>query len=233
MKTTHLLLWLGAALAGYSSVTIAAGGYIEAREAYNTASDKHELALRAGYGFENGAGIMYTNAYSTQHWDEFKTSYNELEGWHPLYKITPAITLQLGGLINSSKDGSGGAAYGDVNYKFTPDFNVTARYRYNHKNYDTPNLLGENDKNDVHQFIMYWNYRINPTWSYTFEPDYYIVVNDYHQKNGRDHSWELNNKLTWNYTTHWKPYLELSWLDRWVDYSKEQYRIRLGMRYYF
>lgn len=216
----------------YSGVATAAG-YIEAREAYNTASDKHELAVRAGYGFENGAGIMYTNAYNTNRWNELKTSYNELEGWYPIYKATPALTFQLGGLVNSSSAGSGTSGYGDVNYKFTPDFNVTARYRYNHKNYDTLNTLGEYDKNDTHQFVMYWNLKINNTWSYTFEPDYYIAVNDFRQKTGKDHSWELNNKLTYTYNQHWKPYLELSWLDRWVDYSKEQYRIRVGVRYYF
>ena len=216
----------------YSGMCSAAG-YIEAREAYNTASDKHELALRAGYGFDNGAGLMYTNAYSTNRWNELKTSYNELEGWYPVYKATPFLTFQLGGLINSNTAGSGVSGYGDINYKFTPDFNVTARYRYNHKNYDTLNTLGNYDRNDTHQFIMYWNLKINDTWSYTFEPDYYIAVNDFRQKNAKDHSWELNNKLTYTYNSHWKPYLELSWLDRWVDYSKEQYRIRMGVRYYF
>lgn len=226
-------LVIPALLASCLSATASAAGYIEAREGYNTASDKHELALRAGYGFENGAGIMYTNAYNTNHWNELKTSYNELEGWYPLYKITPELTFQLGGLINSSSAGSGVSAYGDMNYKFTPDFNITTRYRYNHKNYQTLNAIGDYEHNDTHQFIMYWNYKINDMWSYTFEPDYYIATNDFKQKNGKKQSWELNNKLTYNYDAHWRPFLELSWLDRWVDYNKEQYRIRVGVRYYF
>ncbi|WP_427926975.1 oligogalacturonate-specific porin KdgM family protein [Acinetobacter baumannii] len=32
---------------------------------------------------------------------------------------------------------------------------------------------------------------------------------------------------------NWLPYLELQWLDRWNDYNREQYRIRLGLRYSF
>lgn len=214
-------------LAAYSA------GYVETREAYNTASDKHEFALRGGYNFLNGAGIMYTNAYNTNRYNELKHSYNELEGWYPFYKITPQWTLQIGGIVNDSYAGSGVSGYGDINYKFNDAFNVTARYRYNHKNYDTINPVGYYDRNDTHQFVMYWNYTINDSWSYTFEPDFYIARNNFIQKNGKDHSWELNNKIIYSYDQHWKPYLELGWLDRWVDYSKEQYRIRVGVRYYF
>ncbi|WP_272888339.1 oligogalacturonate-specific porin KdgM family protein, partial [Cronobacter sakazakii] len=110
-----------------SSVPCAAfaGAYVETREAYNTASELHEVILRAGYNFDMGAGLMTTNAYNVGKWDEIKHSYNEIEGWYPLFKPTENLTFQPGGLINDSIDGSGGALYLDTNYKFTPWFNLT------------------------------------------------------------------------------------------------------------
>jgi hypothetical protein len=40
----------------------------------------HEVILRAGYNFDMGAGLMFTNAYNVGKWDELKHSYNEIEG---------------------------------------------------------------------------------------------------------------------------------------------------------
>lgn len=210
-----------------------AGPYVEAREAFNSASEHNEVVLRGGYNFTNGAGIMFTNAYDADKLDQLKHSYNETEGWYPLFKPTTEFTISPGGLVNSSSSGSGVSGYMDFNYKFTPVFNVSMRYRYNHSNYETNDLDGNKDYNDTHQLIMYWNYKISDTWAYTFEPDYYIRVNNYESKNGKDHSWELNNKIKYTIDQHWQPYLEASWLDRWNAYSREQVRIRVGVRYSF
>ncbi len=211
----------------------AAGGWIESREAYNTASDKHELAFRGGYNFTNGAGVMLTNAYNTGTLDQLKHSYNELEGWYPFFHVTPQFTILPAFIVTSSNSGSGVSPYVDFNYKFTPDFNVTARVRYNHKNYDSQDINGEMNPDDTLQYVMYWNYKIDEVWSYTFEPDYYVRQNDFHSANGRDHSWELNNKLTYTIDKHWRLIPEASWLDRSEQYHREQFRFRLAVRYYF
>ena len=166
-------------------------------------------------------------------WDELKHSYNEIEGWYPLFKPTDKLTFQPGGLINDSSAGSGGAVYLDTNYKFTDWFNLTFRYRYNHNNYDTPDYNGRMDKNDTHEFANYWNFKVTDAFFYTFEPHFFQRVNDYHSKNGKDHHWEITNKFSYKIDRNWLPYLELQWLDRWNDYNREQYRIRLGLRYSF
>ncbi|WP_312315455.1 porin OmpL [Atlantibacter sp.] len=212
---------------------VLAGAYVETREAYNTASDMHEVILRVGYNADSGAGIMATNAYDAGRWDQIKHSYNEIEGWYPLFKPTDKLTFQPGGLINDNRDGSGGAVYLDTNYKFTPTFNLTVRYRYNHNNYDTPDFNGKMDKNDTHEFANYWNFKLTDDFTYIFEPHFFQRVNDYHSKNGKDHHWEITNGFRYKLDQHWLPYLELQWLDRWNDYNKEQYRIRLGLRYSF
>ncbi len=218
-----------------SSVPCAAfaGAYAETREAYNTASELHEVILRAGYNFDMGAGLMATNAYNVGKWDEIKHNYNEIEGWYPLFKPTENLTFQPGGLINDSIDGSGGALYLDTNYKFTPWFNLTVRYRYNHNNYDTPDFNGKMDKNDTHKFANYWNFKVTDKLAYTFEPHFFQRVNDYHSKNGKDHHWEITNGFRYKLDQHWLPYVELQWLDRWNEYHREQYRLRLGLRYSF
>ncbi|MBK0019517.1 oligogalacturonate-specific porin KdgM family protein [Kosakonia sp. S42] len=222
-----------ASMAIYSAHSFAAGPWIEGREAYNTASRQHEFVLRGVYNFENGAGIMLTNSYNFGKYDQLKHSYNELESWYPLFKPTTYFTVSPALVITDSTSGSTVSPYTDFNYKFTSDFNVTFRYRYNNKNYDTPDLNGKQDTDSTHQFVMYWNYKFNNTWAYTFEPDYYIHINDYHSHNDKDHNWELNNKLTYTLTEHWKPYVEASWLDRWNAQHREAYRLRVGMRYYF
>ena len=199
------------------SCSAVAGAYVETREAYNTASELHEVILRAGYNFDNGAGLMFTNAYNVGKWDELKHSYNEIEGWYPLFKPTDKLTFQPGGLLNDSSAGSGGAIYLDTNYKFLDWFN------YN----------GQMDKNDTHEFANYWNFKVTDAFFYTFEPHFFQRVNDYHSKNGKDHHWEITHKFSYKIDKNWLPYLELQWLDRWNDYNREQYRIRLGLRYSF
>ncbi len=89
------------------------------------------------------------------------------------------------------------------------------------------------DKNDTHELANYWNFKVTDAFSYTFEPHFFQRTNDYHSKNGKDHHWEITNKFSYQIDTHWRPYLELQWLDRWNDYNQEQYRIRLGVRYAF
>lgn len=217
----------------YSFSCFSAGPWVEGREAYNTASRQHEFVLRGAYNFANGAGIMLTNAYNVDKYSQFKHSYNELEGWYPFFKPTPEFTVLPALIITDSVNGSTVSPYMDFNYKFTPDFNVTFRYRYNNKNYDTPDLDKNAARDSTHQFVMYWRYKLNNNWAYTFEPDYFIHVNDFHSKNGKDHNWELNNALMYTLTAHWKPYVEASWLDRWDAEHREQYRFRLGIRYYF
>ncbi|MFS2221102.1 oligogalacturonate-specific porin KdgM family protein [Pantoea sp. B65] len=217
----------------YSVSSFSAGPWIELREAFNTASEQHELVVRGAYNFANGAGIMLTNSYSVNKYDEFKHSYNEMEAWYPLFKPTTEFTISPALILTDNSSGSTVSPYMDFNYKFTPDFNVTFRYRYNNKNYETLDNNAQYDKDSTHQFVMYWNLKINDSWAYTFEPDYFIHINDYSSKNGKDHNWELNNKLTYTMTANWKPYVEASWLDRWNNYNREQYRFRVGIRYYF
>lgn len=211
-----------------------AGAYVENREAYNLASDQQEIMLRVGYNFDMGAGIMLTNTYNLQRDDELKHGYNEIEGWYPLFKPTDKLTIQPGGLINDKSIGSGGSVYLDVNYKFTPWFNLTVRNRYNHNNYSSTDLNGELDNNDTYEIGNYWNFIITDKFSYTFEPHYFMRVNDFNSSNGKDHHWEITNTFRYRINEHWLPYIELRWLDRNVEpYHREQNQIRIGAKYFF
>ena len=190
--------------------------------------------LRVGYNFDMGAGIMLTNTYNFQREDELKHGYNEIEGWYPLFKPTDKLTIQPGGLINDKSIGSGGAVYLDVNYKFVPWFNLTVRNRYNHNNYSSTDLSGELDNNDTYEIGTYWNFKITDKFSYTFEPHYFIRVNDFNSSNGKDHHWEITNTFRYRINEHWLPYFELRWLDRNVEpYHREQNQIRIGTKYFF
>lgn len=218
----------------FTCIPVYAGGYIEVREAWNSASEEHQLKLGAGYNFKNGAGLIYQSAFNTgKNLDQLKHSFDEIEGWYPVWKITNDLTFYGGGLINSTKSGSTTAPYVQLGYVATPDFAVAFKYKYNHMNYMTTNLIGTMDYNDNHQLIIVANYKISNILSYEFEPNLYINTADYNRKNGKDHSWELNHKLTWKMTQAWRPFIQLSWLDRDNKNHAEQIRIRLGIRYYF
>ncbi len=210
-----------------------AGGYLEVREAWNSASEEHQFKVGAGYNFQNGAGLIYQSAYNTGKLDQLKHSFDEVEGWYPLWKINDDLTFFAGGLINSTNAGSTTAPYAQLGYVITDDLVMAFKYRYNHMNYETKDLNKEMNYNDSHQLILVVNYKINDELSYEFEPNYYLNTNEYNRKNGKDHSWELNNKFTWKMTQAWRPFIQLSWLDRDVGNNAEQYRIRLGIRYYF
>nr|WP_256098360.1 porin OmpL [Superficieibacter electus] len=194
-------------LSSLISTSVFAGAYVENREAYNLASDQQEIMLRAGYNFDMGAGIMLTNTYTLQREDELKHGYNEIEGWYPLFKPTDRLTIQPGGLITDKSISSSGAAYLEVNYKFTPWFNLTVRNRYNHNNYSSVDLNGDRDNNDTYEIGNYWNFIITDKFSYTFR---------------------------YRLDKHWLPYFELRWLDRNVEpYHREQNQIRIGAKYFF
>lgn len=193
-------------LSSLTSASVFAGAYVENREAYNLASDQGEVMLRVGYNFDMGAGIMLTNTYNFQREDELKHGYNEIEGWYPLFKPTDKLTIQPGGLINDKSIGSGGAVYLDVNYKFVPWFNLTVRNRYNHNNYSSTDLSGELDNNDTYEIGTYWNFKITDKFSYTFEPHYFMRVNDFNSSNGKDHHWEITNTFRYRINEHWLPY---------------------------
>ncbi|HHU0693415.1 porin OmpL [Citrobacter sp. Marseille-Q3906] len=230
MKKLHTIVLLTSVF----STSVFAGAYVENREAYNLASDQQEIMLRVGYNSDMGAGIMLTNTYTLQRDDELKHGYNEIEGWYPLFKPTDKLTIQPGGLINDKSIGSGGAVYLDVNYKFTPWFNLTVRNRYNHNNYSSTDLNGDLDNNDSYEIGNYWNFSITDKFSYTFEPHYFYNVNDFNSSNGTKHHWEITNTFKYRINEHWLPYLELRWLDRNVEpYHREQNQIRIGAKYFF
>lgn len=135
---------------------------------------------------------------------------------------------------NDKSIGSGGAVYLDVNYKFVPWFNLTVRNRYNHNNYSSTDLSGELDNNDTYEIGTYWNFKITDKFSYTFEPHYFMRVNDFNSSNGKDHHWEITNTFRYRINEHWLPYFELRWLDRNVEpYHREQNQIRIGTKYFF
>ena len=161
MKKINAILLLTSVI----STSAFAGAYVENREAYNLASDQMEVMLRVGYNFDMGAGLMLTNTYTLQRKDELKHGYNEIEGWYPLFRPTDKLTIQPGGLITDKSIGSSGAVYLDVNYKFTPWFNLTVRNRYNHNNYSSTDLNGEQDNNDTYEVGTYWNFIITDKFS--------------------------------------------------------------------
>ncbi len=165
MKSLNTLVILTSVI----STSVFAGAYVENREAYNLASDQMEFMLRVGYNSDMGAGIMLTNTYTLQRDDELKHGYNEIEGWYPLFKPTDKLTIQPGGLINDKSIGSGGAVYLDVNYKFTPWFNLTVRNRYNHNNYCLLYTSRSNGTKHHWEITNTFRYRINEHWLPYFE----------------------------------------------------------------
>lgn len=210
-----------------------AGTYFESREAFNFATDQHELLLRLGYNWESGAGIMASNAYNTEKLDKLKHSYNEIEGWYPLLNLTTKFSVNAGGLVNASSSGSGGSAYLDGKYNFTDNFSVIVRYRYNHQNYLTTDLAGYGDNNDTNEYALYIVNKITPALTHTFESHYFSRVNNFNSANGKDHHWELTSQTRYRINPQWMPYLELQWYDRNIAYDAEAYRIRLGVKYFF
>ena len=115
-----------------------------------------------------------------------------------------------------------------------PWFNLTVRNRYNHNNYSSTDLNGELDNNDTYEIGTYWNFKITDKFSYTFEPHYFMRVNDFNSSNGKDHHWEITNTFRYRINEHWLPYFELRWLDRNVEpYHREQNQIRIGTKYFF
>ncbi|HBR1351934.1 TPA: porin OmpL, partial [Klebsiella quasipneumoniae subsp. quasipneumoniae] len=103
----------------FSIPALSAGPWIEARDGYETAYNRHELAFRGGYDFNNGAGVMLTNAYNLEAYEQLKHSWNELEGWYPFLSLSE-LTIFVGAIVNENTEGSGGAGYFDFRYTVAP-----------------------------------------------------------------------------------------------------------------
>lgn len=234
MHTRKLANYFGAIVLLTFPVFTSAGGFIEAREAWESASKDHQLKLGGGYNFDNGAGVLYQTVFNTgQDLNQLKHTFDELEGWYPLWHITDSLTFYPGGIVNSTNAGSTTSPYVQLGYVYDADLAMAFKYRFNHMNYKTADLQNQEDYNDNHQLVAVINYKLTDSVSYEFEPDLYINTGDYKRKNGKDHSWELNHKFSWKMTKTWRPFVQLSWLDRDNSNNAERYRLRLGMRYYF
>ncbi|HBV3540005.1 TPA: porin OmpL [Klebsiella pneumoniae] len=216
----------------FSPSVFSAGAWIEARDGYETAYNRHELAFRGGYDFENTAGIMLTNAYNLEAFEQLKHSWNELEGWYPLVSYQ-ALTIYGGALVNENTDGSGGAGYFDFKYTVEKDLSVTLRARYNHRNYDSENNYSRKKPADTLESHLGISYTINKDWNYYLEPAYFKHLNDFHAGNGKGHHVEVDNVLTYTGFDHFQPYVSLAYMDRSIAENNENYRIRLGVRYNF
>lgn len=217
-----------------SPLCLASGPWIEMRDSWETAHDKNEIAIRGGYDFESMAGVMLTNAYyQNRGTHKLEHGWNEIEAWAPLVQFSPKWYMFGGAVLSETTDGTGESLYADVRFIESKDFSVTARYRYVFRNYDTLDLDSQNNRDDFHWIAMFWNYRINENWFYSFEPDLFIRANNYHAGNGKRHNYEMNNNFSYTGFKHWQPYFELSWIDRSVEKHEEDYRVRVGLRYNF
>lgn len=83
------------------------------------------------------------------------------------------------------------------------------RNRYNHNNYSSADQNGDLDNNETYEIGSYWNFSITDKFPYTFEPHYFMRVNDFNSSNGKKkHHWEITNTFKYRINEHWLPYLE-------------------------
>lgn len=216
----------------FSIPALSAGPWIEARDGYETAYNRHELAFRGGYDFNNGAGVMLTNAYNLEAYEQLKHSWNELEGWYPFLSLSE-LTIFVGAIVNENTEGSGGAGYFDFRYTVSPSLSFTLRTRYNYRNYDSVNYLGKKDPDNNMETHIGMNYVINNEWNYYLEPAYYSHFNDFHASNDKNYHWEVDNVFTYTGFKHAQPYFSAAYMDRVTAKHDDNYRIRIGLRYNF
>ncbi len=209
------------------------GVFIEASDSWYSAVNQHDVKMVGGYGFTNGAGVMLTNAYNIGKGDNIHQGYNELEGWYPLPSTTGFLSFMPGALINANNLGSGLAGYINMNMTFSPTFNVSTRYRYNHRNSRTINTVDEYNYNDSHQFIVYFNLQASEKLALVVEPNYFIHLNQFRAANNSKYHWEVNAAARYRIDENWMPFVELGWLDRHTLNQQEQVKIKLGVRYFF
>jgi len=213
-----------------------AGPWLEYRPAYYTATDSYSPRYLAGYSFDNGAGIMFTQAYNSESLiDDYDWSFSELEGWYPLWHPTDKIRIQPGGLLNFNDNGMGISGYLDVNYTFTDKFNVSVRYRYNHSTYTSLDLHDRGRHDDTHQIVTYWNYRFTDKFSYQLETDYFIKTNGdgFKYASGDDTKWQWFHKFSYRFSPSWKGYIQTGLNQADSIGNEDDYRVRLGLRYFF
>lgn len=227
-KTCPLLMLL----VFFPSISFSAGSWIDVRDGYETAYNRHELSFRGGYNFDNTAGIMFTSAYNLEAMNQFDYSWRELEGWYPLVNYNK-FWVTGGALFNGNTDGSGGAGYFDFKSMLREDLTVTLRTRYNYRNYDSDNIYSRRKPANTLESHLGVSYNINNDWNYYFEPAYFKHLNNFRSANNKSYHIEVDNMLTYLGFKHIQPSIELAYLDRSAQRNRNNYRIRVGLRYNF
>jgi len=224
----------------------------DVRGGYKSASHIYESRFKVSQGWENGwwasmetdnkdnknngRGTNGTDKSDSSHsLGDITTDYNEIETNYT-YKLNKKWSLQPGGILHWSTNGTQIRPYIRLNYKISDNLNSGLRYRYDYNDYETKNTDNELHRDSVNRLDLYLGYKINSTWSLNYQGTIYRHTSaDYEYKNGK--SWSTENAFTvrykWNNTV--SNYAEYDYQDKTGYYdgegNKAESRYRIGITF--
>lgn len=209
----------------------ASSTWVDNRYAHITGSEKNQYKIGGGHTFDNGATVLAAWLYDAgKNFDQFKSSFQEYEGWYPV-NLSPDWTLSPGLLSDVDQAGTKIAPYAMLEYRVSGDLSVAGRYRYNHMTHKDVNINGEMEYNDSHLLDVFVNYQATDKLWLQLTPEFSMNAGDFRSPNGKRTHWEPNIAAHYQLNKHWRPFVELGWLDRDENHDN-QVRVRIGIRYF-
>lgn len=217
------------------SFNTTAGAFFEIRERFRTNTSIHQLKVGGGYYFDNGAGVLVSQFYNMGgEYEQFKHSFNEYEGWYPVWKSEDKKwRVDVGAQLDSDSSGSSECANIGFTYFISDILSTGARYRFINMNHKTRNPDGDIRYHDQHQIDLYFNYKINSQWMLALNPTYYYHMNEFTGINGKRHHFEMMANVIYKMTDHWSMIPHVGWMDKDASDDNQAWLIGLTTRYYF
>lgn len=217
------------------SVQAVAGPFVEVRERFRTNTNLHQLKLGGGYYFENGAGVLISQFYNMGNdYQQFKHSFNEYEGWYPVWKSDDKKwRVDVGAQFDSDANGSSECGNIGFLYYISDMFTTGARYRYINMNHKNINHEGDLAYANQHQIDYYFNVKFNNQLTLALNPTYYYHMNDFRGKNDKNYHLEMMATLFYKMTDHWAFGPHVGWMDKDAADNRQAWLVGLTTRYYF
>ncbi|WP_084276366.1 oligogalacturonate-specific porin KdgM family protein [Erwinia mallotivora] len=205
---------------------------LDFREAWMSGSKMFQTKLQISTVIEKNVYFSYQNTINHgKDFSQFKNNYSEIEMAYNI-PVTDKFSIIPDAVFNWGRSGTHIDPYLKLGYQLTPDIGLMAGYRYYHLNYKSVNLDGDQQRNDSHEYDLWFNWQVTDRIFFNYNPVYLHKAGNFYYGNNKKSMWQHTVYFNYRYDQHWLPYIDLSDLGRAGNGEKE-YRIRMGIRYSF
>jgi oligogalacturonate-specific porin family protein len=176
---------------------------LDTRLSYDTVNKDYIDRIYVGNTWSNGlagsleANFLLTGIKNSDKIDAMHTGNTEVVGWWT-YRFSPELFIRpgLSTLVNAgttstatlaagTTGGSTSRPFVTLGYKAADDLDMSLRYRFQHRNYNTMDLSKQLDRDNAHNLTLWFGYKLSDSVNLEYQLDYIKKINNYTNDNGK------------------------------------------------